>query len=100
MTAAEQAVAATVESADDPRLADFADLTDVARRTSLETEHGFFVAEGELVVLRALRAGYPLRTLLLGAQRWAALQALLATATAQQPQATVLVAAPDVLYAG
>ena len=55
MTAAEQASAMTVEAPDDPRLADFADLTDVARRTSLESEHGFFVAEGEQVVLRALR---------------------------------------------
>ena len=97
MTAAEQTSAATVESPDDPRLADFADLTDVARRSSLESEHGFFVAEGELVVLRALRAGYPLRTLLLGAQRWAALQPLLATVTEQRPEATVLVAAPDLL---
>jgi tRNA G18 (ribose-2'-O)-methylase SpoU len=97
MTAAEQASAMTVEAPDDPRLADFADLTDVARRTSLESEHGFFVAEGEQVVLRALRAGYPLRTLLLGAQRWTALQPLLSTVTAQQPEATVLVAAPDVL---
>jgi tRNA G18 (ribose-2'-O)-methylase SpoU len=97
MTAAEQASAATVDSPADPRLADFADLTDVARRTSLESEHGFFVAEGEQVVLRALRAGYPLRTLLLGAQRWAALQPLLAAVTAQRPDVTVLVAAPDVL---
>lgn len=97
MTAAEQTRAETVEAPDDPRLADFADLTDVARRTSLESEHGFFVAEGEQVVLRALRAGYPLRTLLLGAQRWTALQTLLAAVTAQRPQATVLVAAPDVL---
>lgn len=97
MTSAEQASAVTVQSPDDPRLADFADLTDVARRTSLESKHGFFVAEGEQVVLRALRAGYPLRTLLLGAQRWAALQSMLATVTGQRPDATVLVAAPDVL---
>ena len=97
MTATEQTPAQTVESPDDPRLADFADLTDVARRTSLESEHGFFVAEGELVALRALRAGYSLRTLLLGAQRWAALQPLLATVTEQRPEATVLVAGPELL---
>jgi tRNA G18 (ribose-2'-O)-methylase SpoU len=38
-------------------------------RMRLEPEHGLFVAEGELVIRRALRAGYRLRSLLLTRHR-------------------------------
>ncbi len=58
------------ESAD-PRLADYVRLTDGSLRKSLEAEHGLFVAEGEKVIRRALRGGYPLRSLLL-TERWLA----------------------------
>ena len=54
---------------DDPRLADYAGLTDVELRMRLEPEHGLFIAEGELVIRRALRAGYRLRSLLLTRHR-------------------------------
>src|SRR3954465_3078026 len=49
-----------------PRLADYMALTDGALRNRLEPERGCFIAEGELVIRRALRAGYRLRALLLG----------------------------------
>ena len=53
----------------DPRLADYVGLTDVVRRTKHEPERGFFLAEGELVISRARRAGYVPRSLLLAENR-------------------------------
>lgn len=58
-----------VDSADDPRLADFTALTDVALRRVREPEEGLFLAEGEKVILRALRAGYRPRAVLT-ARKW------------------------------
>jgi tRNA G18 (ribose-2'-O)-methylase SpoU len=54
---------------DDPRLADYRALTDVELRTRFEPPHGLFIAEGELVLRRALRAGYRPRSLLVDAKR-------------------------------
>jgi len=62
-----------VDSADDPRLTDYVRLTDVHLRRSLEAVHGLFVAEGELVIRRAIGAGYPVRSLLITSDRLAAL---------------------------
>src|SRR5579875_1705657 len=67
------ATTVAVRDPDDPRLADYARLTDVKLRTSLEAVHGLFVAEGEKVVRRALAAGYPPRSLLLTERRVAGL---------------------------
>lgn len=53
----------------DPRLADYRDLRDVALRRHLEAEHGLFLAEGEKVVRRAVEAGFPVRSFLMAA-RW------------------------------
>ena len=58
-----------IESADDPRLADYRDLRDVQLRQHLEAEHGLFLAEGEKVVRRAVEAGYSPRSFLM-APRW------------------------------
>lgn len=58
-----------IGSPSDPRLADYVSLRDVELRTSLEAEHGLFLAEGEKVVRRAVEAGYPVRSLLMAA-RW------------------------------
>src|SRR3712207_2356666 len=58
-----------VTDPDDPRLADYRDLRDVQLRTSLEAEHGLFLAEGEKVVRRAVQAGYSPRSFLM-APRW------------------------------
>jgi tRNA G18 (ribose-2'-O)-methylase SpoU len=53
----------------DPRLADYANLTDVRLRRALEPAGGLFVAEGETVIRRALSAGYQPRSVLLS-ERW------------------------------
>jgi tRNA G18 (ribose-2'-O)-methylase SpoU len=68
----------TVElgSADDERLADYTQLTDAGLRTHLEAEHGLFIAEGTKVITRAIAAGYPVRSILLGRGRLADLPAL------------------------
>jgi tRNA G18 (ribose-2'-O)-methylase SpoU len=58
-----------VDSADDPRLADYTRLTDVGLRTHLEAEHGLFIAEGSKVIGRAVAAGYPVRSVLLAESR-------------------------------
>jgi tRNA G18 (ribose-2'-O)-methylase SpoU len=53
----------------DPRLDDYRALTDVALRTRFEPPHGLFIAEGELVLRRALRAGYRPRSVLVDSRR-------------------------------
>lgn len=58
-----------IDSADDPRLADYRDLRDVQLRQHLEAEHGLFLAEGEKVVRRAVEAGFEPRSFLM-APRW------------------------------
>jgi tRNA G18 (ribose-2'-O)-methylase SpoU len=58
-----------VGNAADPRLADYVSLRDVELRTSIEAEHGLFLAEGEKVVRRAIEAGFPARSFLM-APRW------------------------------
>lgn len=58
-----------VDDPRDPRLADYLSLRDVDLRTSVEAEHGLFLAEGEKVVRRAVHAGYPVRSFLM-APRW------------------------------
>jgi tRNA G18 (ribose-2'-O)-methylase SpoU len=65
-----------VGSADDARLADYTRLTDAGLRTHLEAEHGLFIAEGTKVITRAVAAGYPVRSMLLGRGRLADLPAL------------------------
>ncbi|MGH3360046.1 MAG: TrmH family RNA methyltransferase [Nocardioidaceae bacterium] len=58
-----------VEDPQDPRLRDYVGLRDVQMRRSLEVEHGFFIAEGEKVVRRALESGHRPRSFLM-ARRW------------------------------
>jgi tRNA G18 (ribose-2'-O)-methylase SpoU len=62
-----------VDDPADARLADYARLTDSSLRTSLEAEHGLFIAEGEKVIRRAIGAGYPVRSLLVTPDRVAGL---------------------------
>ena len=69
----------------DPRLADYARLTDMELRTHLESAQGLFIAEGTKVISRAVAAGYPVRSILLAERRLGDLAALgpsLATAGA------------------
>ena len=48
----------------DPRLVDYAHLTDVALKKARGTEHGLYIAESALVLERALRAGHRPRSVL------------------------------------
>jgi tRNA G18 (ribose-2'-O)-methylase SpoU len=57
----------------DPRLADYARLTDVRLRTALEPAHGLFVAEGGKVIRRAVAAGYQVRSMLVTQDKLASL---------------------------
>jgi tRNA G18 (ribose-2'-O)-methylase SpoU len=62
----------------------------VELRTRWEPPHGLFIAEGELVLRRALRAGYPPRSFLVDAKRVSQLTGL-------PSGAPVYAAPPDVL---
>ena len=62
-----------VEDPSDPRLADYARLTDVRLRTALEPAHGLFVAEGDKVIRRAAAAGYQVRSMLVTRDKLAGL---------------------------
>ncbi|MGI5214808.1 TrmH family RNA methyltransferase [Plantactinospora sp. CA-290183] len=61
--------AVEITDPDDPRIADYRALTDVELRTRWEPPHGLFIAEGELVLRRAVRAGYRPRSFLVDAKR-------------------------------
>src|SRR5262245_40169693 len=54
---------------DDPRLRDFLDLRDTQMRATREPVEGFFLAEGETTIRRALAAGYEPRGILT-TERW------------------------------
>src|SRR5215472_6835741 len=92
-----------VGSADDARLADYTRLTDAGLRTHLEAEHGLFIAEGTKVITRAVAAGYPVRSMLLGRARLADLPALGEAANGApargplggQPDSTPVYVVPD-----
>jgi tRNA G18 (ribose-2'-O)-methylase SpoU len=58
-----------VDDPDDPRIADYRALTDVELRTRWEPPNGLFIAEGALVLRRALRAGYRPRSVLVDVKR-------------------------------
>ncbi|WP_156759462.1 TrmH family RNA methyltransferase [Microbacterium karelineae] len=60
-----------IDDPDDPRLADYRDLTDVALRRVLEPEGGLYMAESAKVLARALRAGHEPRSVLT-AEKWLA----------------------------
>lgn len=58
-----------VSDIEDTRLADYSSLTDVALRTSFESQHGLYIAESAKVITRALRAGHVPRSVLMS-DRW------------------------------
>jgi tRNA G18 (ribose-2'-O)-methylase SpoU len=60
-------VAELIEVGDvhDPCLRDYVALTDMELRKRTEPERGLYIAEGRLVIERALAAGHPLRSMLL-----------------------------------
>ena len=60
---------AHISDPDDTRVHDYLNLTDTALRVRTEERAGLFIAESELVIRRALAAGYPMRSMLLE-ERW------------------------------
>lgn len=84
-----------VDDPADPRLADYARLTDVGHRVRREPEEGVFIAEGATVLQRALAAGYGPRSLLLSPKRVATAAGL--AATVGDLGAPVYVAGPEIL---
>ncbi|WP_029145040.1 TrmH family RNA methyltransferase [Microbacterium luticocti] len=54
-----------IDDADDPRLADYRDLTDVALRRVIEPAGGLYMAESAKVLARALAAGHRPRSVLI-----------------------------------
>jgi tRNA G18 (ribose-2'-O)-methylase SpoU len=79
----------------DPRLADYARLTDVGHRVRREPEAGVFIAEGATVLARALDAGFAPRSLLLAPNRVEPAAAL--AAAVARHGAPVYVAGPEIL---
>jgi tRNA G18 (ribose-2'-O)-methylase SpoU len=61
--------AVPVDDPADPRLRDFLELRDTQMRAAREPAEGFFLAEGELTIRRALAAGFRPRSLV-ATQRW------------------------------
>ena len=53
-----------VADRNDARLRDFLDLRDTQMRAAREPTEGFFLAEGEVTIRRALAAGYEPRAVL------------------------------------
>ncbi|HVU72454.1 MAG TPA: RNA methyltransferase [Mycobacteriales bacterium] len=88
-----------VAEAGDPRLADYVGLTDVALRTASEVAHGLFIAEGELVVVRAVEAGYAPRSVLLSQRRARLLGPELRGVLDARPDLPVFVGRDDLLTA-
>ena len=58
-----------LESADDPRVSDYTQLTDVHLRKLREPEEGMYIAESSRVLRRALAAGHQPRSFFL-AEKW------------------------------
>src|SRR5205823_2158003 len=79
-----------ITDVEDPRLADYARLTDMELRTSLESVQGLFIAEGTKVISRAVAAGYPVRSVLLAERRLGDLPALLPVLAAAARRVIVL----------
>ena len=67
-----------VDSADDPRIADYVALSDPELRRGLERAHGFFVAEGPLVIRKLLSTNHRVRSVLVTPKQHAALAGALA----------------------
>ncbi|GAA5191630.1 RNA methyltransferase [Rugosimonospora acidiphila] len=90
----------TITDPEDERIADYRALTDVELRTRWEPPNGLFIAEGELVLRRALRAGYRLRSVLVDAKRVDEIGAVIDDAAVGEPagdQAPFYAGTQDVL---
>lgn len=76
----------------DPRLRDYADLTDVALRRLSEPEGGLYIAESAKVIARAIAAGHRPRSVLMQEQWLADLEPILA-----HDDGPIFVGAPQLL---
>jgi len=87
-----------VTDPDDPRIADFVDLTDATARRAVEGSggHGLFIVEGVITVGQLLASDYPVRSVLLTPSRAGSLGDLVAAVPDEVP---VLVAERSVLRA-
>jgi tRNA G18 (ribose-2'-O)-methylase SpoU len=81
----------------DPRLADYAALTDAELRKRYEREAGVLIAEGPHVVRELVRSPYPVRSLLLAEERLDALADVVDHLGAHAPEVPVYVIARDLL---
>jgi tRNA G18 (ribose-2'-O)-methylase SpoU len=81
-----------IGSADDERLADYRDLTDVALRRVLEPAGGLYMAESAKVIARAVAAGHRPRSVLVQ-EKWLP---DVETIAAEHPETPVYVVEPDV----
>jgi tRNA G18 (ribose-2'-O)-methylase SpoU len=81
-----------VGSADDERLADYRDLTDVALRRVLEPAGGLYMAESAKVIARALAAGHRPRSALVQEKWLPDIEAI----WREHPETPVYVVEPDV----
>jgi tRNA G18 (ribose-2'-O)-methylase SpoU len=81
-----------IGSADDERLADYRDLTDVALRRVLEPAGGLYMAESAKVIARAVAAGHRPRSVLVQ-EKWLP---DVETIAAEHPETPVYVVEPEV----
>ena len=58
-----------VTSGDDPRVEDYLQLTDMDLRQRIESDRGFFMAEGHLIIERCASLHLPIRSVLTS-ERW------------------------------
>ena len=82
-----------IERADDPRIADYVDLSDPQLRRRVEEHEGFFIAEGPLVVRRLLSTRHRVRSVLVTARQQIALADVL-----DDLDAPVYVVSPEVMH--
>ena len=82
-----------IDADDDVRVRDFVSLTDMSLRKLREPVEGVFIAEGDLVIRRALDAGFRMRSMLM-ARKWAS---PLADVIEHHPDVPVMIASDSLL---
>ena len=80
-----------LDSPSDERLRDYISLTDVALRTTFESEHGLYIAESAKVIARAISAGHRPRSILMSEDWVDRMAALIDDVLARDPQTPVFV---------
>jgi tRNA G18 (ribose-2'-O)-methylase SpoU len=83
----------TIARADDPRIADYVNLSDPELRQRVEADRGFFVAEGPIVIRTLLTTDHRVRSVLVTARQHAALADVL-----DPLDAPIYVVSPEVMH--